>query len=128
MVTTNYPVIILEKDGMKMILTLEEAKKVKQDVDSFLAKNGLAQDTFDASKYANSDSHSEPVHMSDGKRKRLKDHIVSRLTEKPQPLTKLLDGASYVPNYLPVIRQMVEEDKSIGKVMKGRKRALYFKK
>lgn len=70
---------------------------------------------------------SDKVHISDEKKQAIMAHINSRLSNIPQTLSFLLEGMSYVPNYLPYIRNMLEAQQNVGKVMSG-KRVLYFAK
>lgn len=66
-------------------------------------------------------------HISEEKKKEIIDHVNKKLSGTPQTLSSLLDGVSYVPNYLPFIRKMVEGQNGVAKKAVG-KRTLYFRK
>jgi hypothetical protein len=67
-------------------------------------------------------------YMSENKRQEIIKHITRQLSAKPKTLSALLEGVSYVPNYLPTIRQMVESrGKNIHREKIG-KRIYYSKK
>jgi hypothetical protein len=67
-------------------------------------------------------------YMSENKRQEIIKHISRQLSAKPKTLSALLEGVSYVPNYLPTIRQMVESrGKNIHREKIG-KRIYYSKK
>lgn len=127
------PTITIEKDNSKVILTIVEAAEVKQLLDDFLAKyaDSATVTSLSNRKPANTSILKEvtatPVHMSEDKKKQLRDHVLKKLTAEPQSLTTLLKGVSYVPNYLPFIRDMIEQDDAIGVYNVG-KRAMYYKK
>jgi hypothetical protein len=65
--------------------------------------------------------------MSDAKKREIMDNVDKKLSSTPKTLSALLDGVSYVPNYLPAIRKMVEEKQNIAKKQMG-KRTFYFLK
>lgn len=67
------------------------------------------------------------MHISEEKKKQVLEHLGKRLSSRPQTLSSLLEGVSYVPNTLPVIRKMLEAQKNVAKKMVG-KRTLYFRK
>jgi hypothetical protein len=54
-------------------------------------------------------------------------NVDKKLSSTPKTLSALLDGISYVPNYLPAIRKMVEGRKDVAKKIVG-KRTLYVGK
>lgn len=125
MVTANHPVIVLEKDGTKMILTLNEAKEVKQHLDSFLNQHKV---TTGPDPTLNQHNSSSPkVHMSPHKCDAIIEHVVDKLTNEPQSLTQLLKGIPFVPNYQPVIKEMIENDSRIA-IHKSGRRIFYSKK
>lgn len=68
------------------------------------------------------------VHMSDDKKREIMDNVGKKLSpETPKTLSALLDGVSYVPNYLPAIRKIVEDRDDVAKIQVG-KRTLYLLK
>ena len=74
------------------------------------------------------DRKTKVPYMSENKRQEIITHISRQLSAKPQTLSALLEGVSYVPNYLPTIRQMVESrGKNIRREKIG-KRIYYSKK
>jgi vacuolar-type H+-ATPase subunit E/Vma4 len=65
-------------------------------------------------------------HMSYAKKKEILDHINKQLSAKPRTLSNLLKGVSYVPNHLPHIRKMIEDQKHVSKKAIG-KRIFYYR-
>jgi hypothetical protein len=64
--------------------------------------------------------------MSDAKKKEILDHVNKQLSAKPRALSNLLKGVSYVPNHLPHIRKMIEDQKHVSKKAIG-KRIFYYR-
>jgi hypothetical protein len=147
--------ITIEKDGQKMTFTDEELKVLVrqafgQELDfgqppaqvapqpaptasepviekAKISAPAKKKGTGKQKPHKQEKSTSEQVHISEEKKKQIMDHVNNRMNEIPQTLSFLLEGISYVPNYLPYIRKMVEAETGVSKVMNG-KRVLYFRK
>lgn len=148
--------ITIEKDGKSITLTDEELRQlVKQALggEVVMAGGGMAEvsaappqpqmePVIEAQKitqpvrkvrtvkqkpHKQVSGGEQLVHISEEKKAQIMSHVNSRMNEIPQTLSFLLEGISYVPNYLPFIRKMVESEAGVSKVMNG-KRVLYFKK
>ena len=130
---TKSVTIEIEKDGKSITITPDELEEIKRQLDDairergreFRAKLQSGQANISASRVAS--PAPKAFHMSDAKKKEVMDHVNKRLSAKPKTLSALLDGVSYVPNYLPMIRKMVEGQNNVAKKQVG-KRTLYFKR
>ena len=144
--------ITIEKDGQRITLSDEELKQIvrqamgqelelpqtipvnppmiepptitEQKVTAPKAKSSMKKQKAHKPQTASGD---QQVHISEEKKSQIMSHVHSRMNEIPQTLSFLLEGISYVPNYLPFIRKMIEGEPGVSKVMNG-KRVLYFKK
>lgn len=144
--------ITIEKDGQRITLSDEELKQIvrqamgqelelpqtipvnppmiepptitEQKVTAPKAKSSMKKQKAHKPQTASGD---QQVHISEEKKSQIMSHVHSRMNEIPQTLSFLLEGISYVPNYLPFIRKMIENEPGVSKVMNG-KRVLYFKK
>lgn len=144
--------ITIEKDGQRITLSDEELKQIvrqamgqelelpqtipvnppmiepptitEQKVTAPKAKSSTKKQKAHKQQTASGD---QQVHISEEKKSQIMSHVHSRMNEIPQTLSFLLEGISYVPNYLPFIRKMIEGEPGVSKVMNG-KRVLYFKK
>jgi hypothetical protein len=65
--------------------------------------------------------------MSETKRQEIMEHVYRQLSARPKTLSALLKGISYSPNYLPMIRKLVESRGNISHRMIG-KRTYYARK
>lgn len=126
--------IEIEKDGKSITITPDELEEIKRQLDDAIRERGREFRSKLQSSQAAKISSSRVVapapkafHMSDAKKKEVMDHVNKRLSAKPKTLSALLDGVSYVPNYLPMIRKMVESQNNVAKKEVG-KRTLYFRK
>nr|AFK24932.1 hypothetical protein Josef01_10c16_36 [uncultured archaeon] len=143
--------IEIEKDGYKITFTPDEIKELKRQLDAAIREKGKRevekeeegvstvigqrrsrktkqhqQKSKIKSKSASLPSTAgKVVHMSEDKRKAIMDNVNKKLSSvTPKTLSALLDGVSYVPNYLPAIRKMVESRDDVVKKQVG-KRTLY---
>jgi hypothetical protein len=125
--------IEIEKDGQKISLSPDEIEDIKRQLDaairekageSFVKHKGKQQ----KGKASSSSSPQQIVyHISDEKKKAIINNVNKQLSETPKTLSSLLNGVTYVPNYLPMIRKMVEDQQNVAKTQVG-KRTLYFLK
>ncbi len=133
----------LEKGGQRITIDLKEAKEIIRSLSKFVKDNdaSLKANTTTRSKRTRKDarkSHqllqkrmpaaaSQKIsHMSDAKKKEILDHVNKQLSAKPRTLSNLLKGVSYVPNHLPHIRKMIEDQKHVSKKAIG-KRIFYYR-
>jgi hypothetical protein len=139
--------IDLEKDGQKITLAPDEIEDIKRTLEDALRQMGreVVQSkkgggssggggavrrsalTSRPSSSSSSKQHDVRPHISEEKKREILDHVNKKLSAEPQTLSSLLDGVSYVPNYLPFIRKMVEGQEGVGRKAVG-KRTLYFRK
>jgi hypothetical protein len=132
----------LEKGGQRITIDLKEAKEIIRSLSKFVKDNdaSLKANTTTRSKRTRKNarkSHqllqkrmpaaSQKIsHMSDAKKKEILDNVNKQLSAKPRTLSNLLKGVSYVPNHLPHIRKMIEDQKHVSKKAIG-KRILYYR-
>jgi hypothetical protein len=127
---TKSVVIEIEKDGQRMTLFQSEFDDIKRQLESAVREKGREVKAISqkpAAKAPSGKKQKQPVHMSEEKRKGIMSNVDKKLSETPKTLSALLDGVSYVPNYLPAIRKMVEGRRDVAKKIVG-KRTLYFRK
>ena len=123
---TKSVMIEIEKDGKRITLNQSEFDDIKRQLEAAVREKGKAVKA--GAKPAKAPSgKKQPVHMSEEKRKGIMSNVDKKLSETPKTLSALLDGVSYVPNYLPAIRKMVEGRRDVVKKIVG-KRTLYFRK
>jgi vacuolar-type H+-ATPase subunit E/Vma4 len=133
----------LEKGGQRITIDLKEAKEIVRSLSKFVKDNdaSLKANTTTRSKSTRKNarkSHqllqkrrpaaaSQKIsHMSDAKKKEILDNVNKQLSAKPRTLSNLLKGVSYVPNHLPHIRKMIEDQKHVSKKAIG-KRIFYYR-
>jgi vacuolar-type H+-ATPase subunit E/Vma4 len=133
----------LEKGGQRITIDLKEAKEIIRSLSKFVKDNdaSLKANTSTRSKRTRKNarkSHqllqkrmpaaaSQKIsHMSYAKKKEILDHINKQLSAKPRTLSNLLKGVSYMPNHLPHIRKMIEDQKHVSKKAIG-KRIFYYR-
>lgn len=133
----------LEKGGQRITIDLKEAKEIVRSLSKFVKDNdaSLKANTTTRSKRTRKNarkSHqllqkrmpaaaSQKIsHMSDAKKKEILDHVNKQLSAKPRTLSNLLESVSYVPNHLPHIRKMIEDQKHVSKKAIG-KRIFYYR-
>jgi hypothetical protein len=132
----------LEKGGQRITIDLKEAKEIVRSLSKFVKDNdaSLKANTTTRSKRTRKNarkSHqllqkrmpaaSQKIsHMSDAKKKEILDNVNKQLSAKPRTLSNLLKGVSYVPNHLPHIRKMIEDQKHVSKKAIG-KRIFYYR-
>ncbi|HVX01921.1 MAG TPA: hypothetical protein VHA09_02095 [Nitrososphaera sp.] len=124
--------IEIEKDGQKITFGPDEIKDIKRQLDAAIREKGRRE--FQASMKAGRKAKgvakvatTTVYHMSDEKKKEIISNVNKKLSDTPKTLSALLDGVSYVPNYLPIIRKMVEGQQNVAKKQVG-KRTLYYSK
>lgn len=59
--------------------------------------------------------------MSQTKRQEILEHVNKKLSTEPKTLSNLLKGVSYSPNYLPAIRNIIENQPNIAKQIIGKR-------
>ena len=123
---TKSVMIEIEKDGKRITLDQNEFDDIKRQLEAAVREKGKVAKAGTNPAKASS-IRKQPVHMSEEKRKRIMSNVDKKLSETPKTLSALLDGVSYVPNYLPAIRKMVEGRRDVAKKAVG-KRILYFRK
>jgi hypothetical protein len=123
---TKSVMIEIEKDGKRITLNQSEFDDIKRQLEAAVRQKGREAKVNRKRTKATS-SKKQPVHMSEEKRKGIMSNVDKKLSETPKTLSALLDGVSYVPNYLPAIRKMVEGRRDVVKKIVG-KRTLYFRK
>jgi hypothetical protein len=132
----------LEKGGQRITIDLKEAKEIVRSLSKFVDNDAsLKANTTTRSKSTRKNarkSHqllqkrrpaaaSQKIsHMSDAKKKEILDHLNKQLSAKPRTLSNLLESVSYVPNHLPHIRKMIEDQKHVSKKAIG-KRIFYYR-
>jgi hypothetical protein len=135
----------LEKSGQRITIDLKEVKEIIRSLSKFVKDNdaSLKANTTTRSKRTRKNarkSHqllqkrmpaaaaaSQKIsHVSDAKKKEILDHVNKQLSAKPRTLSNLLKGVSYVPNHLPHIRKMIEDQKHVSKKVIG-KRIFYYR-
>src|SRR6476620_10865912 len=98
--------IEIEKDGKSITITPDELEEIKRQLDGAIRERGREfRAKLQSSQAKIGSSHVAPpapkaFHMSDAKKKEVMAHVNKRLSAKPKTLSALLDGVSYVPNYL----------------------------
>lgn len=133
--------IEIEKNGQKIILGPDEIDDIKRQLDAAIREKGrefrangiktVKVKRKAGKKQAPSSSGRAAAvvyHMSDMKKKEIMDNANKKLSDTPKTLSALLDGVSYVPNYLPVIRKMVESQHNVAKKQVGKRTLYYLKK
>jgi hypothetical protein len=134
------PTITLELDSSGQIVTidLQEAKAIIKSLAKFVDQSQgrtvadmTSSKGAQVSKRRGRSTKAKPSQkgpsMSENKRQEIIDHIQKQLSARPKTLSALLKGVSYVPNYLPAIREMVESRGSINREIIGR-RVYYSRK
>lgn len=122
----------LEKGEQRITIDLKEAKEIIRSLSKFVKDNdaSLKANTTTRSKRTRKNARksyqllqkrmpaaaSQKIsHMSYAKKKEILDHVNKQLSAKPRTLSNLLEGVSYVPNHLPQIRKMIEDQKHVSK-------------
>lgn len=110
--------IDIEKDGQKITIGPDEIEQIKSALEEAIREKG---------RQVKAKSSSSKLTIREEKRDEIMNHVGRRLSSKPQTLSSLLEGISYVPNTLPIIRKMVEDRRDVAKKIMG-KRMFYFRK
>jgi hypothetical protein len=133
----------LEKGEQRITIDLKEAKEIIRSLSKFVKDNdaSLKANTTTRSKRTRKNARksyqllqkrmpaaaSQKIsHMSYAKKKEILDYVNKQLSAKPRTLSNLLEGVSYVPNHLPQIRKMIEDQKHVSKKAIG-KRIFYYR-
>ncbi|WP_148699251.1 hypothetical protein [Candidatus Nitrososphaera evergladensis] len=121
--------IEIEKDGQKITFGPDEIEDIKRQLDAAIREKGreFHAKTKARRKVKALAKVATVYHMSDDKKKEIINNVNKKLSGTPKTLSALLDGVSYVPNYLPVIRKMVESQQNVARKQVG-KRTLYYLK
>lgn len=120
----NFEVV---KNGQKVVLSVEEIKELARNVGLSPGSVGTQPQRIAKTSTPKSQTHKKKTWgISQEKKDRILNHIRSRLTDSPQSLSKLLDGATYAPNDLPQLREYVEKQADISRMTAG-KLTYYFK-
>lgn len=135
MVKINPSVTLELKDGQKITIGIDEAKKLVSGLARFIQdSNGHAVKAPQAGKVGKKRGrrktrkrHGSPAAMSKAKKESILDHVRRKLSAEPQTLSNLLRGISYSPNHLPMIRQVVEGQPRVTRQLIG-KRTYYSAK
>jgi hypothetical protein len=138
----------LESSSQKLTIDIQEAKQIIKSLVKFVndanpiisqrrakatrgtaktRKGSRANKQKDLSRKSKSSLQIKGPSMSETKRQEIIDHVNKQLSARPKTLSALLKGISYVPNYLPAIRQMVESRGNIKREVIG-KRVYYSRK
>lgn len=124
--------IEIEKDGQKITFGPDEIEDIKRQLDAAIREKGGRESSTGMkagrkAKEVAKVATATVYHMSDEKKRNIINNVNKKLSDTPKTLSALLDGVSYVPNYLPVIRKMVEGQQNVAKKQVG-KRTLYYLK
>ncbi len=139
MVKINPSVTLELENGQTITIDLEEAKQLVKSLAKLVqegngdskkkttTRNSTKQGRKGRKGGGGRKGHKKSLAgMSDAKRKSIVDHVNKRLSSsQPQTLSHLLKGMSYSPNHLPLIRQMVEDQKHVSRKVIG-KRTFYL--
>src|SRR2546422_6121782 len=123
------PSVKLElKNGQKVTIDLQEAGQIIKGLTKFVEDGEYAKvppPRIQKRKEKNVEQKGIP-HMSEAKRTAILKHLNNQLSAKPKTISKLLNGITYVPNYLPHIRKMIEGQRNVAKKRIG-KRIFYYR-
>lgn len=123
----------LESSGQKITVDLQEAKDIIKSLSNFVnapTKTEQSRRIVRRGRKAGSSSKfskrgrkaaGKSLSMSETKRQEIIDHVNKQLSARPKTLSALLKGVSFVPNYLPAIRQMVESRGNISREVIGKR-------
>jgi len=130
MVKINPSVTLELKDGQKVTIELDEAMLIIKGLTKFVQEGGYSSkinsQSIQKKKRINTNEKTKIPHMSEEKRIAILGHLEKQLSIKPKTISNLLRGISYVPNYLPHIRRMIESQRNVAKKRVG-KRTFYYR-
>jgi hypothetical protein len=131
MVKINPSVTLELKHGQKVTIELEEAVQIIKGLTKFVQDGGYSdtinlQSIQKRKKRKESTEKAKIPHMSEEKRMAILEHLEKQLSLKPKTISNLLRGISYVPNYLPHIRRMIESQRNVARKRIG-KRTFYYR-
>jgi hypothetical protein len=127
------PSVTLELgDGQKITINLEEAGQLIKGLIKFVQKGEYAgmttqQIEIQKRKGSRNAEQTKIPHMSEAKRTAILKHLDKQLSVKPKTISNLLKGITYVPNHLPHIRRMLEDQRGVAKKRMG-KRTFYYRR
>lgn len=116
----------IEKDGQKITIGPDELADIKRQLDAAIRERG--REFRKKVEIGRAKASVRVYHMSDAKRKEIMENVDKKLSSTPKTLSALLDGVSYVPNYLPAIRKMVEGKQNVAKKQVGKRTFYSLKK
>jgi hypothetical protein len=121
--------LVLEKSGQTITIDLDEAQQIIKGLSKFVQEgNNHAGKTPQAGvKKGRKKGRAMVPRMSETKKNEILKHVSKKLSARPRTLSNLLKGVSYVPNNLPMIRAMIENQDNVAKKVIG-KRTYYSKK
>ena len=131
MIKINSSIILELENGQKISLSLKEAKELNRDLAKFI-EDDKAVPTVEQRKRKNTGrsyfrQKRKVPGMSEAKKNEILKHVNKKLSEQPRTLSNLIEGISYIPNHLPMIRQIVEDQPHVTKQVIG-KRTYYSAK
>ena len=130
MVKISSSIMLELKSGQKISLSLQEAKELNRDLAKFV-EDGKAPPVVERRRKNALRNYSrqkrEVPGMSGAKKNEILKYINKKLSEQPRTLSNLLEGVSYIPNHLPMIRQILEGQPHVAKKAIG-KRTYYSAK
>jgi hypothetical protein len=121
--------LVLEKSGQTITIDLDEARQIIKGLSKFVQEgNSHAGKIPQAGvKKGRKKGLAMVPRMSETKKNEILKHVSKKLSARPRTLSNLLRGVSYVPNNLPMIRAMIENQDNVAKKVIG-KRTYYSKK
>jgi hypothetical protein len=117
-------------NGQKITMSLEEGKELVNGLSKFIEDSRhmpSEKRTREEALRIYTGQRRKTPGMSEPKKEEIIKHVNNKLSSKPRTLSNLLNGVSYIPNHLPIIRQLVENESHISKKVIGR-RTYYFLK
>src|SRR5438093_7827239 len=112
------PSVTLElRNGQKVTIDLEEAGQIIKGLTKFVGDSEYPKvpPRIQKRKDRKNVEQKRIPHMSEAKRTAILQHFNNQLSAKPKTISKLLNGITYVPNYLPHIRKMIEAQRNVAK-------------
>jgi hypothetical protein len=111
-------------NGQKITMSLEEGKELINGLSKFI-EDGMHMPNEkrmrkEALRIYTGRRRKIPG-MSEPKKEEIIKHVNKKLSSKPRTLSNLLNGVSYIPNHLPMIRQFIENEPHISKKIIGRR-------
>src|SRR5437667_128075 len=128
LVKINRSVTLELKNGQTVTIDLEEAGQIIKGLTKFVGGEyaKVPPPRIQKRKDRKNVEQKRIPHMSEAKRTAILKHLNNQLSAKPKTISKLLNGITYVPNYLPHIRKMIEGQRNVAKKRIG-KRIFYYR-